>query len=618
MTIVMPAVRSDGRRGSGPRIDSLYFSRYLVTPRRGGDGVIHQGTTMTFRRALTVLVLAACATPALGADANAGKMFFRGQCALCHSAEPNDNGGAQGPSLHGILGRAAAASDSFGYTRALKDSHLTWDAATLDKFLASPTTVVPGSAMVIPVPKPDDRDNVIAYFSALKDGTFKEAAPQRRGPPPGMAPPPPNAGPPKGEADWKKDEPGRVHRIDVAKLPAAYDTPPAMNFPRFIDKPADASLKLPPGFKVETFASGLTGPRAMRVAPNGDIFLTEPQSGRVKVLRPSKDGTRAETIETFAQGLLQPFGVQFYPAGAQPKWVYIAETNRVVRYAYNVGDMKASGVPEVVVQELSPVGGGHFTRDVAFSLDGKRMFVSVGSQSNAAEDMPKKSAAEIKEWEGKHGLGAAWGNEENRAGVMVFEVGANQPGKMFATGIRNCVGLTVQPKTGDLWCTTNERDMLGDDLVPDYSTRVKEGGYYGWPWYYMGKNEDPRLKGDRPDLAGKAIVPDVPYQAHSAALNLAFYTATSGASAFPKEYLGDGFAVLHGSWNRAFRTGHKVVRVRMKNGVPTGEYEDFMVGFIADNGNAWGRPVGATVASDGSLLISDDGANLIYRISTAR
>jgi glucose/arabinose dehydrogenase/cytochrome c2 len=570
---------------------------------------------MIFRRALTVLALSACAVPALGADANAGKTFFRAQCALCHSAEPNDNGGAQGPSLNGVFGRHAAGSE-YGYTQAMKDSKLTWDATTLDRFLASPTTVVPGSAMVIPVQKPVDRENVIAYFQALRDGTFKDAPPRFRGPPPGG--PPPAAGPPKGEADWKKDAPGRVHKIDVAKLPAPFDTPSAANFPRFVAKPEGASLKLPAGFRVDTFASGLTGPRAMKVAPNGDIFLTELQSGRVKVLRPSADGSKAETIETFAQGLLQPFGVALYPAGKDPKWVYIAETNRVVRYAYKVGDLKASGVPEVVVQELSPVGGGHNTRDLAFSLDGKRMFVSVGSQSNFAENMPKKSVAEAKEWEAKHGLGAAWGDEENRAAVLVFDVGSDKPGKIFATGIRNCVGLTVQPKSGDLWCTTNERDMLGDDLVPDYSTRVKEGGFYGWPWYYMGKYEEPRLKGERPDLAGKATVPDVPYQAHSAALNLVFYTATSGASAFPKEYQGEGFAVLHGSWNRAFRTGHKVVRVKMKNGKPTGEYEDFMVGFIADDGNAWGRPVGATVANDGSLLISDDGSNLIYRISTTR
>ncbi len=390
--------------------------------------------------ALTVLA-AACATPALGADANAGKQFFRGQCALCHSAEPNDNGGAQGPSLSGVFGREAAAASGFGYTKALKDAHLTWDAATLDRFLAAPTAVVPGSAMVIPVPKKEDRENVVAYFAALKDGTFKDAAPQRRGPPPGMAPPA-NAGPPKGEADWKKDAPGRMHKIDVAKLPAPFDTPSASNFPKLIEKPAGASIKVPAGFKVETFATGFTGPRAMLLAPNGDIILTEANSGRVKVIRPSKDNSKAETVEVFAQGLLQPYGVAFYPQ-KDPKWIYIGEMNRVVRYAYKVGDLKASGVPEVVVGQLSPVGGGHFTRDIAFSPDGKRMFVSVGSQSNVADDMPKKTADEVKAWEAKHGLGATWGNEENRAGVRVYPVqdkpDPNIEGKTFATGIRNCV-----------------------------------------------------------------------------------------------------------------------------------------------------------------------------------
>jgi len=559
-------------------------------------------------------VFIAASAPSLGADANAGKTLFRAQCALCHSAQPNDEGGAQGPDLNGVLGRKAATHPAFTYTKPLRDSNLTWDASTLSRFLASPTTVVPGSSMVIAVPKPDDRDNLLAYFQAVKDGTFKEVARPGFGPPPGP-PPAANAAPAKGEADWKKDVPGRVHKIEVAKLPAPYDTPAARNFPRFVDKPAGASPKVPAGFKVDVFASGLGGPRTMRLALNGDIFLAETQSGRVKVLRPSADGTKAATIEVFAQGLLQPFGIQFYPVGDKPQWLYVAEMNRVVRYAYKVGDTKASGVPEVIVPELSPTGGGHFTRDLAFSPDGKRMFVSVGSESNVAEQMSKKTPAEVKAWEAQHGLGAAWDKEENRAAVLVFDVGANQPGKIFATGIRNCVGLTMQPKTGELWCTTNERDMLGDDLVPDYSTRVKEGGYYGWPWYYMGNHEDPRLKGDRPDLAGKAIVPDVLYQAHSAALTLTFYTATAGKSAFPKEYVGDGFAVLHGSWNRAYRTGHKVVRVRMKDGAPTGEYEDFMVGMIADDGNAWARLVGSVVASDGSLLVSDDGANLIYRIA---
>ncbi len=568
------------------------------------------------RSAITLAALVG-AVPVLAADANAGKAFFRQQCALCHSAEPGDNGGAQGPNLNGVFGRPAASNNDFGYTQALKNSHLTWDAASLDHFLSSPTSVVPGSAMVIAVPKEGDRANLIAYFQAVKEGTYKDNPRQRfaGGPPPGGRPPA-AAGSPKGTADWKKDFPGRKHRIDLAKLPAPYDTPSAANFPKVVPKPEDAKLRVPKGFEVNVFTTDVTAPRRMVLAPNGDIFLTETQTGRVKVMRPSADGSTAASVDVFAQGLVLPFGIAFYPNAKEPQWLYVAETNRVVRYAYKAGQQQASGVPEVVVPELYPgSGGGHFTRDLVFSRDGKRMFVSVGSASNVAEEMPKKDAEEVKAWEQAHGLGAAWGPEENRADVLVFDVGADKPGKVFASGIRNCVGLTINPRTGDLWCTTNERDMLGDNLVPDYSTRVKEGAFYGWPWYYMGDHEDPRLKGDRPDLAGKVTVPDVPYTAHSAALNLLFYPATQGSSAFPKEYVGDGFAVLHGSWNRAFRTGHKIVRVRMKNGVPTGEYDDFLVGFIADDGDAWGRPVGDVVAADGSLLLSEDGNNTIYRIS---
>lgn len=564
------------------------------------------------RHSAIALAALICMTPVTyAADANAGKTYFHEQCAICHSAQPGDNGGAQGPNLNGVFGRPAASDPQFGYTKEMQDSKLTWDAATLDRFLTSPTTVVPGSAMVVPIPNDMDRANVIAYFQAVKDGTFQEAAKQ-----PGFILPPSAAlGPPKGTPDWRKDFPGRKHRIDVAKLPAPFDSPSATNSPKLVARPANAKLRVPKGFKVDVFASGVDGARAMRLAPNGDIFLTETRRGFVKVLRPSADGSTAASVTTFAQGLNLPFGMAFYPASS-PKWLYVAETNRVVRYAYSVGDQKASGLPEIVVPELSPAGsGGHFTRDIVFSQDGTRMFVSVGSASNVGEQMPKKTPEEIKEWEAANGLGAAWDQEEKRADVLVYEVGTNNPPRIFATGLRNCAGLTIQPATGTLWCTTNERDMLGDDLVPDYSTRVLEGHFYGWPWYYMGKYEDPRLKGDRPDLAGKATVPDVPYQSHSAALNLVFYTATSGKSAFPKDYVGDGFAVMHGSWNRAFRTGHKIVRVRMKNGTPTGEYDDFLVGFIADDGNAWARPVGAVVASDGSLLMSEDGNSMIYRIS---
>jgi glucose/arabinose dehydrogenase len=269
------------------------------------------------------------------------------------------------------------------------------------------------------------------------------------------------------------------------------------------------------------------------------------------------------------------------------------------------------------VSKLASTGGGHYTRDLVFSPDGRRLYVAVGSLSNVAADMPKKSADEIKAWEAEHGVGAAWGQEENRADVLVFDVAANSAGKPFATGIRNCVALAVQPGTGDLWCTVNERDALGDYLVPDYSTRVREGGFYGWPWYYMGDKEDPRHAGERADLKGKTITPDVPYEAHSAAVGFAFYTATLGSSAFPAEYVGDAFAVFHGSWNRADRTGHKVVRVPIENGVPTGEYVDFLVGFIAPDGKPWGRPSYITAMNDGALLLGDDDGDVIYRISFA-
>jgi glucose/arabinose dehydrogenase len=420
------------------------------------------------------------------------------------------------------------------------------------------------------------------------------------------------------QSRWQDDAPGRTHRIDVAKLPAPFATPSAREFPAVVTKPGDASLKLPPGFKIDVFTRDIDGPRVMRIAPNGDIFVAEPAPGRITVLKPSADGASVASSTVYASGLTRPFGMQFYPAGAAPQWLYVAEMNRVVRFKYSAGDGKATGEPEVVVSQLAPTDGGHLTRDLVFSQDGRRMFVAVGSLSNVAEDMPKKSADEIKAWDAERGVGAAWGREENRADVLVFDVGSNRPGKPFARGIRNCVALAMQPGTDNLWCTVNERDALGDNLVPDYSTRVRENGYYGWPWYYMGDKEDPRHAGERPDLKGKTITPDVPYEAHSAAVGFTFYTATSGRSAFPAEYVGDAFAVFHGSWNRADRTGHKVVRVVIENGVPTGEYVDFLVGFITPDGKPWGRPSYITAMNDGSLLFGDDDGDIIYRISYAR
>ena len=290
----------------------------------------------------------------------------------------------------------------------------------------------------------------------------------------------------------------------------------------------------------------------------------------------------------------------FYPPGPAPQWLYVAETNRVVRFPYRDGDTAARARPEVVVAELAPTSGGHTTRDVVFSLDGKRMFVSVGSQSNAAESLGKKSPDEMRAWAAAHPLGAAWGFEERRADVLVFEP-TGGPGRIFATGLRNCVGMAVHPVSGDLWCSTNERDGMGDDLVPDYVTRVREGAYYGWPWYWLGDHEEPGLKGQRPDLAGKATVPDVLLQAHSASLGMTFRG-------------GDAFAAEHGSWNRERRTGYKVIRVPTRNGVPSGEYEDFLVGFVLDARSVWGRPVGVAVAHDGALLVTEDAGGTVWRV----
>lgn len=572
---------------------------------------------MINKNLIFALAALAASSPLLAADANGGKAIFRAQCGLCHSAEANDNGGAQGPSLIGVFGREAASSGQFSYTQAMQDSNLVWDAATLDRFLANPMSEVPGSAMVIALTDTEQRESVIAYFASLDNGTFEEPEASAGGFDASAFGPPPASDVPLGEADWKKDAPGRVHHVSADELPEPYETASSVNFPTLAERPENAELKVPYGFNVEVFTDELEAPRGMVVAPNGDIFIAETVNGKVKVMRPSRDGSKAESISVFAQGLLQPLGLAFYPAN-NPEWIYVAEDNRVVRYAYQVGDTEAQGVPEVVVAQLAPTSGGHYTRDLAFSLDGKRMFVSIGSQSNVAEDLSVKTAAQAKVWEAERGLGAAWGGEENRASVMVFDVASQEAGKLYANGIRNCVGLTVQPDTGDVWCTTNERDMLGNDLVPDYSTRIEEGGFYGWPWYYMGNNEDPRHAGARPDLAGKAIVPDVLYTSHSASVDLEFYTSNRGSSAFPAEYVGSGFAVLHGSWNRALRTGHKIVQLPIKDGVPTGDYIDFMVGFITEDGAPWGRPVAIVEASDGSLLVSDDGANIVYRISYSR
>ena len=408
--------------------------------------------------------------------------------------------------------------------------------------------------------------------------------------------------------DWRDDAPGVAHRIDATRLPPPYATQPVANPPRIVPPPPGALPKVPPGFEVALFAGGLDRPRMMRVAPNGDVFVAETAQGRIRILKSPAPGTMA-TAGIYASGLAQPFGIAFYPPGPDPSWVYVANTGSVVRFPYRSGDQTASGPPELVVSGLPT--GGHTTRDVAFSRDGSTMFVSVGSASNVAEVMEPRPSGQAMAWDRENGIkGAAWGEEALRANVLAFDP-QGKGRRIYATGIRNCVGLAVHPASGDLWCSTNERDMLGDDLVPDYVTRVRQGGFYGWPWYYIGDHEDPRRAGERPDLKGKAVVPDVLIQPHSASLEMAFYDGTQ----FPPAFGGNAFVAEHGSWNRSRLTGYKVIRVVTKDGVPTGGYEDFMTGFVIENDHVWGRPVGVAVARDGALLVGDDANGLIWRVS---
>jgi glucose/arabinose dehydrogenase len=394
-------------------------------------------------------------------------------------------------------------------------------------------------------------------------------------------------------ADASSLKPGNARRITPADLPKPFDTKSATNFPRVVARPEGAMPQAPAGFKVELYATNLTNPRMIRTAPNGDLFVTETMSGELKVFRGNKDG-KPEQVSVYATGLKQPFGLAFYPAGNNPQWLYVGNTDSVVRFAYKSGDLKATGAPETIVPELPRKKSGpdfHFTRDVAFAKDGKSFFVSVGSGSNI--DDPDKEPL-----------------EHNRAAILQFAPDGKFI-KVYGSGIRNPVGIGVNPETGELWCSTNERDELGDDLVPDYVTSVKEGGFYGWPYYYIGGNADPRLNGAHPELKSKVIVPDVLITPHSASLGFAFYTGTQ----FPQEYRGDLFVAEHGSWNRSRRSGSEVIRIPLEKGKASGVYQDFLTGFMTPSGDLWGRPVAVTVARDGSIYVTDDGSRSIWHVS---
>jgi glucose/arabinose dehydrogenase/mono/diheme cytochrome c family protein len=504
------------------------------------------------------------------ADAQAGETIYQQKCAACH-----------GPTAKGAGNVPALAS---GPTQTAKPGEIFWYITKGDM----------GNGMPSWASLPEEqRWQVVSYLKYLGGANAKPLTPAAGT---GAAAesstakfnePPPT--PPF--TDFRYEEPGKTRKITVADLPKPFATQSAGAQAHMVPRPEGAWPKVLPGFKVEMYAQGLNNPRMIRTAPNGDYFVAESMSGRIHVFRGISADGKAEKESVFATGLNRPFGIAFYPQGPNPQWLYIGDTDEVVRFPYKNGDLEATGKPEHVA-DLPSNGRGHWTRDVRFTLDGKKMLVSVGSGSNI--DDPDTTPA-----------------EKNRADVLEFNPDGSGM-KVYAYGIRNCVGEEINPKTGELWCSVNERDALGDNLVPDYITSVKPGGFYGWPWWYMGAHQDPRHEGKHPELKDKAIVPDVLLNPHNASLGFIFYNGKQ----FPSEYDGDIFAAEHGSWNRSARVGYEVIRVPLHGtGHATGEYEDFMTGFVLPNGDVWGRPVAVTVATDGSLLVTDDGTNSIWRIS---
>jgi glucose/arabinose dehydrogenase len=400
------------------------------------------------------------------------------------------------------------------------------------------------------------------------------------------------------------------------QLPAPFSTPWYRKGTRRVDMPEGHKLTVADGFNVSVFADKLQNPRFMALAPNGDVFITEPSAGKVTVLRDAdKDGV-AETKVKFAgcdagadcdTRLTRPFGIAFWK-----DYLYIGNNDAVVRFAYKSGQIAAAGSPEKLA-DLPPSNAGvdrdtaerlkiditqtrgynHYTRNVIFNAAGTKMYVTVGSATNATPD-----------------------DDARRAAILEFNPdGSGQ--RVFASGLRNPVGLAFYPGTNTLWTAVNERDQLGDDLVPDYITSVREGGFYGWPYSYIGKNLDPTVSPQRPDLVAKAIVPDVLLVSHSAALGITFYTGTQ----FPAEYRNRAFVALHGSINRSKLSGYQVITVPFRNGKPSGPPENFLSGFIArddDEKEAWGRPVGLLQLADGSMLVSDDNGGRVWRVTYGR
>ncbi len=381
------------------------------------------------------------------------------------------------------------------------------------------------------------------------------------------------------------EKPNRI-KINPADLPPPFESKSAVRPSKLIPQPKNAALIIPKGFKMNVFAEGeFIYPRWMVLAPNGDVFVADSRANKIVILRDKNNDGTADERFVFADNLAQPFGMAFNGG-----YFYIANTDSVVRFSYKSGQTKAIGIAEKVVELTRGGYNQHWTRNIIFSPDGKKLYVSIGSETNASVE-----------------------TDPRRAAISVFDPNGKNH-RIFASGLRNPIGLAWNPNSGELWTAVNERDGLGDDLVPDYVTSVKDGGFYGFPFSYIGQNEEPRRKGENPKLVKEAIIPDVLVASHSAALGIAFYNGKM----FPKEFKGDAFVAFHGSWNREKLTGYKVVRIKFKNGkLVDNSYEDFVSGWLPDeNSNeVWGRPVGLLVLGDGSLLICDDGGKKIWRVS---
>lgn len=386
------------------------------------------------------------------------------------------------------------------------------------------------------------------------------------------------------------DDPPPGTRIEVkpSDFPAPYASPNASNRSEPAEGRGSRMPRVADGFVINLFADRLTHARWLAVAANGDVFLAEPRAGHIRVLRDADGDGRAEINQVFVSGFQRPHGLAIRDGA-----LYFTDVNAVWRVPYKPGDLQASAKPQqVTAPGAFGATGGHWTRNIAFVPDGTKFYVAIGSAGNIAEEPVP------------------------RATIQEFSAdGKNQ--RTFAAGLRNPVGIAFYPGTNDLYTVVNERDGLGDELVPDYLTRVRDGGFYGWPYSYIGSHPQPDFAQKRPDLVKQAIVPDLLFRAHTAALGLAFYTGEQ----FPAEYRGDAFVALHGSWNAIQPRGYQVVRVPFKDGRPVGHYEVFMSGFwVAGDTPAQviGRPVGLAVAKDGSLLVADDSANVIWRVSRQR